>query len=88
MPRRIRARDVAGLLADRGHEASEFDGGDWDPGYRVVQRGPRLVHVLHDGPGETERLGDYTDDLRLSGCVVVTEQPADIPRRRLAVTRP
>jgi hypothetical protein len=67
MARRIRHTHIGERLADAGHEPSRFTGGDWDPGYRTAQAGTRLVHVFHDGPGETEHLAAYTRALREIG---------------------
>lgn len=88
MSRRLRARDVSRQLGDAGHIHSEWDGVDWEPGYRSAQRGPRLVHTFHDGPGEEHHLGLYALALRNLGYHVVAEQQDGGGRRRLAVTTP
>ncbi|WP_030747555.1 hypothetical protein [Streptomyces sp. NRRL F-5135] len=88
MPRRIRAPRIAQQLAELGHEPSEFEGGDWDPGYRCAQHGPRTVHVFHDGPAEEARLTAYATELRSLGYTVVPDQMDRDGRRRLAVTLP
>ncbi|GAB2714676.1 hypothetical protein [Streptomyces bullii] len=88
MARRIKAASVERFLIDRGHEFSEFEAGDWDPGFRVAQAGPRRVHVFWDGPGEADQLDAITTELRAEGYhVVATRQPRG-GRRRLEVTRP
>lgn len=88
MPMRIKAANVRRALIDAGHDFSEFDGGDWDPGHRSGQAGPRVVHVFHDGPGEQHHLALYTDTLRGLGYHVVAQEQDGGARRRLAVTRP
>ncbi|MEV7867451.1 hypothetical protein AB0P17_15420 [Streptomyces sp. NPDC088124] len=88
MARRIRHKDIAGALADAGHQPSEWIDGDWDPGFRTAQSGPRLVHVYYDGPGEADQLGIYTEVLRGLGYAVAPEQQERGGRRRLAVTLP
>ncbi|MFC9429285.1 hypothetical protein [Streptomyces sp. NPDC056987] len=88
MARRIRHTHVAEQLADAGHAPSEWIDGDWDPGYRTAQSGPRLVHVYYDGPGEADQLAAYTTLLQNQGLAVVPEQQDRGGRRRLAVTRP
>ncbi|MFJ2174363.1 hypothetical protein ACIOHE_15795 [Streptomyces sp. NPDC087851] len=88
MARRIRHVDVGQALEEAGHSASEFIDGDWDPGYRTAQSGPRRVHVFHDGPGEADHLTLYTAVLRALDYAVVPEQQDHGGRRRLAVTRP
>lgn len=84
---RMKAADVERLLADRGHQFSEFEG-DWDPGYRVAQAGRRQVHVFWDGPGEADQLKAITAGLRDAGYHVVPSQQDRSGRRRLEVTRP
>lgn len=88
MTERIRSSDVSRQLGDAGHQHSDWDGSDWDPGYRSEQRGPRLVHTFHDGPAETHHLELYTLALRNLGYHVVTEQQDRGSRHRLAVTKP
>lgn len=88
MAMRIKAADVRKLLIDAGFEFSEFDGGDWDPGFRCEQAGARRVHVFHDGPGEQHHLDTYTTVLRAAGYHVAAEQQERGGRRRLEVTRP
>jgi hypothetical protein len=88
MARRIRAASVERLLIDQGHEFSEFEGGDWDPGFRVAQAGPRQVNVFYDGPGEADQLTAITTELRADGYHVVATQQDRGGRRRLEVTRP
>ncbi|MDX3026757.1 hypothetical protein [Streptomyces scabiei] len=88
MARRIRAASVERLLTDQGHEFSEFEGGEWDPGFRVAQAGPRRTHVFYDGPGEADQLAAITDELRAAGYHVVPSQQGRGGRRRLEVTRP
>lgn len=85
---RIRASDVSRQLGDAGHQHSEWDGGDWDPGYRSEQSGPRLTHVFHDGPGEEHHLDLYTLALRNLGYTVIAERQERSGRRRLAITKP
>lgn len=85
---RIKADQVRRLLIDSGFDFSEFDGGDWDPGFRISASGPRRVHVFHDGPGEQHHLDTYTTVLRGAGYQVVAEQQPRGGRRRLEVTRP
>lgn len=87
MAQRIRHRTVGEQLAAAGHSSSEFDGGDWDPGYRTAQAGPRAVHVFHDGPGE-QQLAAYGATLQESGHSVQHQQQEHGGRRRLLVTRP
>lgn len=86
MAQRLRASDVSRQLGDAGHAHSEWNGTDWDPGYRSAQDGPRLVHVFHDGPGQEHHLGLYTLALRNLGYHVVTDKPHG-NRCRLNVTR-
>ena len=88
MARRIKAASVRQLLVDHGHEFSEFEAGEWDPGFRVVQAGTRKVHVFYDGPGEAEQLEAITAELRAAGYAVVATQQDRGGRRRLEVTRP
>ncbi|WP_030670562.1 hypothetical protein [Streptomyces rimosus] len=89
MPRVIRARDVATVLADGGYGPSEYDPDyGWDPGYRAVQSGRRQVNVFHDGPGEEACLEQYTAELRAAGFHVVADQVPGGGRRRLHITRP
>lgn len=90
---RIRATDVGALLADAGFTQSEWDPADctsardcWEPGYRAVQQGPRLVHVVHDGPREADYITRYTQQLRAAGYHVQLERPQIRGRYRLAVT--
>ncbi|MFJ2477079.1 hypothetical protein ACIOWI_29590 [Streptomyces sp. NPDC087659] len=88
MPRRIKATEIRARVIDAGLDFSEFDGGDWDPGFRVEQSGPRQVHVFYDGPGEADQLEAFTSELRGAGyCVVATQQDRG-GRRRLEVTLP
>lgn len=87
MPMRIRSAEVAQVLADAGHHPSEFEDGDWDPGYRCVQVGPRAVHLVHDGVGEQGALTEYTELLRARDYHVQADQPLGT-RHRLIVTRP
>jgi len=86
--RRIRASSVERFLIDAGREFSEFSGGDWDPGIRVVQAGIRGVHVFWDGRGEPDQLDTITGELRAGGFRVVATQQDRGGRRRLEVTRP
>lgn len=88
MGRHIRAASVDKVLVDNGHEHSEFEGGDWDPGVRVVQAGRRMVHVFWDGPGEADELTAITTELRECGFHVHASQMAGGGRRRLEVSRP
>ncbi|MEU4173267.1 hypothetical protein AB0F46_41315 [Streptomyces sp. NPDC026665] len=88
MGRLIKRASVDRLLVDRGHERSEFEGGDWDPGFRVTQAGRRAVHVFWDGPGEADQLEAITAELRAEGLHVVPTQQDRGGRRRLEVTRP
>ncbi|MHC3474655.1 hypothetical protein ACYF6T_39000 [Streptomyces sp. 7R007] len=88
MAQRIRAASVRQLLIDQGHEFSEFEAGEWDPGFRVEQGGLRQVHVFYDGPGEADRLAAITTELRAAGYHVVPTQQDRGGRRRLEVTRP
>ncbi|MGW1001756.1 hypothetical protein [Streptomyces sp. NPDC002520] len=88
MARRIKAADVDRLLIDQGHEFSEFEAGEWDPGFRVAQAGPRQVNVFYDGPGEADQLAAVTTGLRAKGYHVVPTQQDRGGRRRLEVTRP
>jgi hypothetical protein len=85
---RIRASDVSRQLGDAGHTKSEWDGSNWDPGYRSQQCGPRLVHTFHDGPGEEHHLSLYALALRNLGYTVHTDQQPDNGRRRLTITKP
>jgi len=87
MARRIKATDLQRLLTDAGHEFSEFEGGDWDPGFRVAQAGPRQANVFYDGPGEADHLKVISAELRAAGFHVHARQP-DNGRPRLEVTRP
>ncbi|SHI66236.1 hypothetical protein [Streptomyces sp. 3214.6] len=87
MPRRIKAASVERLLIDQGHPFSEFEAGEWDPGFRVAQAGPRHVHVFYDGPGEADQLEALTAELRAAGYHVVPTQQDRGGRRRLEVTR-
>ncbi|MFF3884091.1 hypothetical protein [Streptomyces sp. NPDC001914] len=88
MARLIKSASVDRLLLDRGLERSEFEGGDWDPGFRVAQAGRRAVHVFWDGPGEADQLETITAELRAAGLHVVPTQQDRGGRRRLEVTRP
>ncbi|WP_262059714.1 hypothetical protein [Streptomyces sp. STR69] len=88
MGRLIRASSVDRFLVDKGHEHSEFEGGDWDPGVRVAQSGRRIVHVFWDGPGEADQLAAITIELREAGYHVQPQQMRGGGRRRLEVTRP
>ncbi|MEU9208503.1 hypothetical protein AB0D27_11250 [Streptomyces sp. NPDC048415] len=88
MGRHIRAASVGKVLVDKGHEHSEFEGGDWDPGFRVAQAGPRQVNVFWDGPSEADQLTAITAELRAEGYHVVPTQQDHGGRRRLEVTRP
>ncbi|WP_051833099.1 hypothetical protein [Streptomyces katrae] len=56
---RIRATDVSRQPGDAGHAHSDWDGVDWDPGYRSKQADPRLVQGFRDGPGEAHHLELY-----------------------------
>lgn len=87
MAQRIRSRDIEQLLTNAGHEQSEFVDDAWDPGFRVTPGGPRLVHVLHDGPGEADGLAAYTEILRATGYHVVADRSMGT-RHRLSITRP
>lgn len=87
MGRRIKEAAVRRLLVDEGHEFSEFQGGDWDPGFRVAQGGTRYVFVFYDGPGEAGQLEAITVELRAAGYHVVATQQERGGRRRLEVTR-
>ncbi|MFJ2178922.1 hypothetical protein ACIOHE_39270 [Streptomyces sp. NPDC087851] len=88
MARRIKAEAVRQRLIDGGHEFSEFDGGEWDPGFRTVQAGPRQVNVFYDGPGEEEQLQALSAELRAAGLHVHASQLDGGGRRRLEVSRP
>ncbi|MFJ4365103.1 hypothetical protein ACIP4S_13225 [Streptomyces chartreusis] len=88
MAQRIREARVRQLLIDNGHEFSEFEAGEWDPGFRVAQAGRRVVHVFWDGPGEADQLEAITAELRAAGLHVVATQLDRGGRRRLEVTRP
>lgn len=88
MARCIRASSVERLLIDQGHEFSEFQAGEWDPGFRVAPAGTRCVHVFYDGPGESDQLEALTAELRAAGYHVVPSQQDRGGRRRLEVTRP
>lgn len=88
MARRIKAASVEQFLRDQGHEFSEFEAGEWDPGFRVAQAGPRQVNVFYDGPGEADQLEAITTELRAAGYHVVPSQQDHGGRRRLEVTRP
>ncbi|MET4925484.1 hypothetical protein P3L51_24545 [Streptomyces sp. PSRA5] len=88
MTQRLKARTVDDVLGADGHSSSEFDGGDWDPGYRTAQAGPRIVHVFHDGPGEEQQITAYTKTLQADGYNVQHEQQDHGGRHRLTVTRP
>lgn len=84
---RIRASDVSRQLGDAGHTKAEWDGIDWDPGYRSANHGPTEVHVFHDGPGEEHHLAVYELALRNLGYQVRRDQQPDGGRRRLEVTK-
>lgn len=88
MGRRIKAGRVRQLLIDGGHEFSEFEAGEWDPGFRVAQGGTRAVHVFYDGPGEADQLEAITAELRAAGYHVIATQQDRGGRRRLEVTQP
>ncbi|WP_432169103.1 hypothetical protein [Streptomyces sp. 1222.5] len=88
MARIIRAWDIDRQLIDWGHEHSEFEGGDWDPGFRVAQGGRRQVNVFWDGPGEQDQLRNIAEELRQAGYHVVPTQQDRGGRRRLEVTLP
>lgn len=88
MARRIKAASVERLLIDQGHAFSEFEAGEWDPGYRVAQAGRRQVNVFWDGPGEADQLEAITAELRAAGYHVVPTQQDRGGRRRLEVTLP
>jgi hypothetical protein len=88
MSRRLRAADITDHLDDAGHERSAWIDGDWDPGHRTAQNGPRIVHVFHDGPGEAHHLDLYAQALRRAELHVVPEQQDHNGRRRLVVTKP
>jgi hypothetical protein len=88
MARRIKAASVERLLIDQGHTFSEFEAGEWDPGFRVAQSGRRQVHVFWDGPGEADQLEVITAELRAAGYHVVPTQQDRGGRRRLEVTLP
>lgn len=85
MGQRIRAADISTALNDAGHAPTETVDGDWDPGHRAKQVGPRLVHVFYDGPGEKQALGTFMAVLREADYHVVAEQHGN---HRLAVTKP
>lgn len=88
MARRIKAASVERLLIDQGHVSSEFEAGEWDPGFRVTQAGPRHVHLFYDGPGEADQLEALTAELRAAGYHVWPTQQDRGGRQRLEVTRP
>ncbi|MFI5973572.1 hypothetical protein [Streptomyces sp. NPDC051452] len=88
MARRIRAAMVEDYLRAQGHEFSEFEGGDWDPGVRVAQAGRRMVTVFWDGPGEADQLKGIEAELRSGGFHVVPTQQDRSGRRRLEVSLP
>jgi hypothetical protein len=88
MARRIKATSVEQFLRDQGHEFSEFEAGEWDPGFRVAQAGTRAVHVFYDGPGEADQLDAITTELRAADYHVIATQQDRGGRRRLEVTRP
>lgn len=88
MARRIKAASVERLLIDSGHEFSEFEAGEWDPGFRVAQAGRRAVHVFYDGPGEADQLEAITAELRAAGYQVIATQLDRGGRRRLEVIQP
>ncbi|MFE6025560.1 hypothetical protein [Streptomyces niveus] len=85
---RLKARTIDQALAADGHSSSEFAAGDWDPGYRTAQSGPRRVLVFHDGPGEEQRITAYGATLQETGYTVQHEQQEHGGRHRLVVTRP
>lgn len=88
MARRIKAAAIKRLLTDAGHEFSEFEAGDWDPGFRVVQAGPRQANVFYDGPDEADHLEALAAELRDIGYHVHASELESGGRRRLEVTRP
>jgi hypothetical protein len=92
MPQRLRASDVSRQLGDAGHIHSEWHPtgpvADWEPGYRSVQHGPRLVHLFHDGPGEEHHLDLYALAQRNLGYSVTHDQQPGGGRQRLHVIRP
>lgn len=88
MAQRIRAATVEDFLRAQGHDFSEFEGGDWDPGVRVAQAGRRMVTVFWDGPGEADQLKTIDAELRSGGYHVVATQQDRGGRRRLEVTLP
>lgn len=88
MVRRIKEASVRRLLIDNGHEFSEYEAGEWDPGFRVAQGGTRYVFVFWDGPGEADQLEAITVELRAAGYDVIATQQERGGRRRLEVTRP
>lgn len=88
MARRIKAAQIEGLLVGNGHDLSEFEAEEWDPGFRVAQAGPRQVNVFFDGPGEADQLAAVATELRLKDYHVVITQQDRGGRRRLEVTRP
>ncbi|MEV6791289.1 hypothetical protein AB0M87_04650 [Streptomyces sp. NPDC051320] len=88
MPRRIKTADITKVVIDSGHELSEWVHGDWDPGFRTAQAGPRQVNAFYDGPGEAAQLAALTSELRASGYHVHSTQQDRGGRRRLEVTRP
>ena len=88
MAQRIRAAEVEEFLRDQGHDFSEFEDGDWDPGVRVAQAGRRLVTVFWDGPGEADQLTALTTQLCGAGYHGVPTEQDRGGRRRLEVTLP
>lgn len=87
MARPLRAADISRHLGDAGHQHSEWNGTQWEPGYRSKQAGPDTVHTFHDGPGEEHHLRLYTLALRNLCYRVTTEQQDGGGRRRLVVTK-
>ncbi|MFJ5156346.1 hypothetical protein ACIQCF_33260 [Streptomyces sp. NPDC088353] len=86
--RRIRKASVAAFLVDQGYTYSEPGAGDWDPGIRVTQNGPRAVHVFWDGAGEADQLATIIGQLHEAGYHVHATQQERGGRRRLEVTLP
>jgi len=86
MTSRTTAHEIAHILAEAGH-TDATTGPAWTPGYRAVQASPRTVRIWHDGPGEQEHLGRYTETLRAAGYTVTAEQGAE-KRPSLRVTHP
>lgn len=89
----IDVSEVSEQLTAGGFSRSEWDPADcdprrgcWEPGYRAVQHDLLLVHVVHDGPLETDYVGRYILLLRSAGYHVVLEQQKTGGRFRLAVS--